>query len=148
MTTGRMSPVIKLHLACEKDLQVDWTMEKAKSQYQRVRKSNFLNGAAVPFLATVAFSVHENGRQHLSFKTTSLALQDSLNTICGTSDSVRYPGQDGFYELWARPLNQARYIAPAAIIRPKSPEEVAAIVRCAAMHNLKVQAKSGGHSYA
>ncbi|OKL55539.1 hypothetical protein UA08_09237 [Talaromyces atroroseus] len=38
-------------------------------------------------------------------------------------------------------------IYPAAVTYPSSTEEVAAIVKCAAEGNYKVQAKSGGHSY-
>jgi FAD/FMN-containing dehydrogenase len=39
-------------------------------------------------------------------------------------------------------------VTPAAIIYPKSTDEVADIVRCAVQHDYKVQARSGGHSYA
>ncbi|PYH95698.1 glucooligosaccharide oxidase [Aspergillus ellipticus CBS 707.79] len=38
-------------------------------------------------------------------------------------------------------------VIPAAVTFPKSSQQVAAIVRCAASLNYKVQAKSGGHSY-
>jgi FAD/FMN-containing dehydrogenase len=37
---------------------------------------------------------------------------------------------------------------PAAIVLPTTPQQVAASVTCAAQNNVKVQAKSGGHSYA
>lgn len=37
---------------------------------------------------------------------------------------------------------------PAAIVSPVTPEQVSQAVRCAAYNQLKVQAKSGGHSYA
>ncbi|KAJ5580639.1 hypothetical protein N7450_006940 [Penicillium hetheringtonii] len=39
-------------------------------------------------------------------------------------------------------------VVPAAITYPETTEEVAAIVSCAADHKYKVQARSGGHSYA
>jgi FAD/FMN-containing dehydrogenase len=39
-------------------------------------------------------------------------------------------------------------VVPAAITYPKSTDEVADIVRCAVQHDYKVQARSGGHSYA
>ncbi len=39
-------------------------------------------------------------------------------------------------------------IKPAAVTYPKTVAQVAAIVRCAVEAGLKVQARSGGHSYA
>ncbi|KAJ5778171.1 hypothetical protein N7520_001417 [Penicillium odoratum] len=39
-------------------------------------------------------------------------------------------------------------VVPTAITYPETTEQVAAIVKCAAHHDLKVQARSGGHSYA
>jgi FAD/FMN-containing dehydrogenase len=38
-------------------------------------------------------------------------------------------------------------VNPAAVTYPSVPEHVQAIVKCASTWNLKVQAKSGGHSY-
>jgi FAD/FMN-containing dehydrogenase len=39
-------------------------------------------------------------------------------------------------------------IVPAAIVRPETVQQVAAVVKSATERGLKVQAKSGGHSYA
>ncbi|KAJ5949140.1 hypothetical protein N7454_000724 [Penicillium verhagenii] len=39
-------------------------------------------------------------------------------------------------------------VIPTAITYPQTTEQVAAIVKCAATHDIKVQAYSGGHSYA
>lgn len=38
-------------------------------------------------------------------------------------------------------------VEPIAVTRPDTTEEVAAFVKCAADNDVKVQAKSGGHSY-
>ncbi len=57
--------------------------------------------------------------------------------------------QDPFYQLSAvKPYNTAFRITPAAVTRPRSADEVAAVVECAAEQGLKVQPRSGGHSFA
>lgn len=79
------------------------------------------------------------------------SLEDCLNDVCaGRSDCVAYPGTiDLLYQmLWVKPYNLAVDVSPAAVIRPNSSDEVAAAVRCAAASGVKVQARSGGHSYA
>lgn len=79
------------------------------------------------------------------------SLQDCLNDICADrSDCVAYPAViDLVYQaMWVRPYNLAIDVDPAAVIRPNSSDEVAAAVRCAADNGVKVQARSGGHSYA
>lgn len=82
------------------------------------------------------------------------SLQDCLNDVCGSrSDCVAF-ADDGLdilntYQLsWVKPYNLAVDVSPEAVIRPNSSQEVAAIVQCAAENGYKVQAKSGGHSYA
>lgn len=79
------------------------------------------------------------------------SLEDCLNDVCADrSDCVAYPAiLDLLYQpLWVKPYNLAIDVNPAAVIRPNSSEDVAAIVRCAADNGVKVQARSGGHSYA
>lgn len=81
------------------------------------------------------------------------SLQDCLNGVCaGRSDCVAYPSDLdilNFYQVdWVNAYNLAIDITPAAVVRPNSTEDVAAIVQCAINNGLKVQAKSGGHSYA
>ncbi|KAK2026167.1 FAD-binding domain-containing protein, partial [Colletotrichum zoysiae] len=49
---------------------------------------------------------------------------------------------------WATPFNRARPVVPIAVVRPQNTEDVSGFVKCAAKHDVKVQAKSGGHSYA
>ncbi|KAK0634236.1 hypothetical protein B0T17DRAFT_480391 [Bombardia bombarda] len=80
------------------------------------------------------------------------SLQDCLNKICsGRDNCVRYSDDHGlfsYFKEWVRPLNLAYITTPAAVIRPKDSAEVSAVVKCAAKHGVKVQARSGGHSYA
>ncbi|KAI3394755.1 hypothetical protein diail_2284 [Diaporthe ilicicola] len=92
----------------------------------------------------------------ISFLTFALAaLQDCLNNVCpGSSDCVRFAEQEDLdifdtYQLsWVKPYNLAVDVTPEAVIRPRSAADVAAAVKCAADNGYKVQAKSGGHSYA
>lgn len=82
------------------------------------------------------------------------SLQDCLNDVCaGQSDCVRF-ADDGvdilntYQSDWVKPYNLAVDVNPEVVIRPNSTEQVAAIVQCAVENGYKVQAKSGGHSYA
>ncbi|KFX99752.1 hypothetical protein V490_01673 [Pseudogymnoascus sp. VKM F-3557] len=53
-----------------------------------------------------------------------------------------------FYQISdVKPYNLSIPIEPAAITYPKTTAQVAAIIKCAVDANLKVQARSGGHSY-
>jgi hypothetical protein len=56
-------------------------------------------------------------------------------------DKLLYQFQD------AKPYNLDYPIIPAAVTYPKTEEQIADIVRYAASVGLKVQARSGGHSY-
>jgi FAD/FMN-containing dehydrogenase len=46
-----------------------------------------------------------------------------------------------------KPYNLGIPVDPAAVTYPTVPEQVQAIVKCASTWNMKVQARSGGHSY-
>ena len=64
------------------------------------------------------------------------------------SELYAFPGRP-FYQLkHVRPYNLDRPVTPAAITYPKSKEQIAAIVKVAVEFGVKVQARSGGHSYA
>ncbi|KAK3386771.1 hypothetical protein B0H63DRAFT_391881 [Podospora didyma] len=80
----------------------------------------------------------------------TVSLQDCLNAVCaGRDDCVHYDGHGSFkyFFEWLRPLNLAYLFTPAAVVRPRTAAEVSAVVKCAAQAGVKVQAKSGGHSY-
>ena len=66
----------------------------------------------------------------------------------GEDDLYAFPGSP-FYQIQnVKPYNMAIPIKPAAVTYPKTAAQVAAIIKCAVENNLKVQARSGGHSYA
>jgi FAD/FMN-containing dehydrogenase len=53
-----------------------------------------------------------------------------------------------FQGTWVRPYNLDVKLSPAAVVRPRTPEDISGVIKCANANNVKVQAKSGGHSYA
>jgi FAD/FMN-containing dehydrogenase len=61
---------------------------------------------------------------------------------------VGYPGDVLYQAVWVNRYNLDIEVEPIAVTRPSSTADVSAIVKCAASNNVKVQAKSGGHSYA
>ena len=77
----------------------------------------------------------------------SSPIQNCLNAICADRTAcVTYPG-DPLFAWWSKPFNLEFPVVPIAIIRPQTANEVAEAVKCATKNGLKVQAKSGGHSY-
>jgi len=81
--------------------------------------------------------------------TPSSPLEQCLRSVCAGRDCVGFPGNI-FYEInWVKRYNLDSdvAVAPVAVIRPDNAQDVAAAVRCATQSNLKVQARSGGHSY-
>jgi FAD/FMN-containing dehydrogenase len=76
-------------------------------------------------------------------------LQSCLDSVCaGRANCVGYPSNPFFQIQWAKPYNLATPVTPVAVIRPQNANDVAAAVKCAAQNGVKVQARSGGHSYA
>jgi FAD/FMN-containing dehydrogenase len=65
-------------------------------------------------------------------------------------DSALYafPGNPLYQLQDVKPYNLAIPIKPAAVTYPRTTAQVAAIIKCAVEANVKVQARSGGHSYA
>ncbi|KAB5523148.1 hypothetical protein GE09DRAFT_977020 [Coniochaeta sp. 2T2.1] len=76
------------------------------------------------------------------------SLQTCLNNVCnGRASCVRYAG-DPLYQLaWVKPYNLDIGVTPVAVVRPQTAEDISAIVKCATANKVKIQAKSGGHSY-
>ena len=71
-------------------------------------------------------------------------VQDCLNT-----GKVPYRAQSSYdFSQYASPYNTRLPFTPAIIVLPTTPEHVSSAVVCAGQASLKVQAKSGGHSYA
>ena len=77
----------------------------------------------------------------------STPIRDCLDAVCANRlDCVRYPG-DGLFISWAIPFNLEFPVVPAAVIRPRTTNDVSGAVKCASENGFKVQARSGGHSY-
>jgi len=76
-------------------------------------------------------------------------LETCLSNVCkGRFNCVGFPS-DPLYQLaWVKPYNLAVGVTPVAVVRPSTALDVAAIVKCATQNKVRVQAKSGGHSYA
>jgi FAD/FMN-containing dehydrogenase len=74
-------------------------------------------------------------------------LQDCLDTVF-TDASLRTFPQDLDYSSSIKAYNLDYLINPAAIVRPTTVEQVSAAVQCANNAGVKVQPRSGGHSYA
>jgi len=66
----------------------------------------------------------------------------------GQGDIAEFPSKLLYHFEDAKPYNLDYPITPAAVTYPKTPEQIAAIIKYASTANLKVQARSGGHSYA
>ncbi|TDZ33027.1 FAD-linked oxidoreductase sorD [Colletotrichum spinosum] len=79
----------------------------------------------------------------------STPLASCLDKVCdGRSSCVAYPN-DPLYQInWVKPYNLDLPVEPIAVARPSTKEDIAGFVKCAADNGVKVQPKSGGHSYA
>lgn len=71
-----------------------------------------------------------------------------INAVGGDFTLVATPANPFYQYTDVKPYNQNYPLTPAAITYPRSAEQIAAIVECAVSDNRKVQARSGGHSYA
>lgn len=80
--------------------------------------------------------------------TTSATAQQCLLNAVGNSSNVAFPDALLYETVDVNPYNLDYPVTPAAVTFPETAEQVAAIVQCAANADVKVQAKSGGHSYA
>lgn len=81
----------------------------------------------------------------------SSGIERCLNDVCaGRSNCVGFPSNPLYQLTWVKPYNldSAASVKPVAVVRPSTAQDVSGVVKCAAANNMKVQAKSGGHSYA
>ncbi|KAI1859489.1 uncharacterized protein JN550_012007 [Neoarthrinium moseri] len=79
----------------------------------------------------------------------STPLADCLNAVCNSrSDCVAYPDNPLYQISWVKRYNLDIAVTPVAVTRPDSAEDVSGFIKCAVQNNVKVQPKSGGHSYA
>jgi FAD/FMN-containing dehydrogenase len=63
-------------------------------------------------------------------------------------DLYAFPGKPFFALRDVKLYNLSYPVKPAAVVYPRTAAEVAAVIKCAVDAGLKVQARSGGHSYA
>lgn len=80
--------------------------------------------------------------------TSTVGQQCLLNAVGNDASLVAFPIALLYETLDVNPYNLDYPVTPAAVTFPETAEQVAAIVQCAANAEAKVQAKSGGHSYA
>lgn len=77
------------------------------------------------------------------------ALQQCIDAVGnGRSSFAAYPSNPLYQISWVKPYNLDVRVTPAAVVRPQTAQDISAIIKCATSNNVKVQAKSGGHSYA
>ena len=77
------------------------------------------------------------------------ALQQCIEAV-GTNRMgfAGFPSSPLAFQLtWVQPYNLDIKVTPAAVVRPRTAEEISGVIMCAAASNVKVQAKSGGHSF-
>jgi len=70
------------------------------------------------------------------------------SALGGNKDLVAVKGSPLFQIKHVKPYNLDVAVTPAAVTYPQTSEQIAAIVKCAVDNSLKVQSRSGGHSYA
>ena len=70
-----------------------------------------------------------------------------MDAVDGQSHLLAFPSKLLFQFEDAKPYNVDIPIVPAAVTYPETPEQIAKIIRYASAANIKVQARSGGHSY-
>ncbi|KAK4188629.1 hypothetical protein QBC35DRAFT_495964 [Podospora australis] len=58
-----------------------------------------------------------------------------------------YPNTPFYQTTWVKPYNLDVLVVPAVVVRPQTAQDVSGVVKCADKLGLKVQAKSGGHSF-
>ncbi|KAJ9650001.1 hypothetical protein H2198_010682 [Neophaeococcomyces mojaviensis] len=79
----------------------------------------------------------------------STQLQHCLNAVFSHNlAGVSYPSNPLYQLVYVKPYNLDDRVTPAAVTRPSNSQQVADIVKCAVASNVKVQPRSGGHSYA
>ncbi|KAF7309498.1 Reticuline oxidase [Mycena indigotica] len=73
-------------------------------------------------------------------------LQLCLNNVLPTA-AVSYPQTFLYEPIAVKTYNTRIPVIPAAVTRPSTTKDIVGILNCAAASDVKVQARSGGHSY-
>lgn len=79
----------------------------------------------------------------------SAAVQQCLlDAVGGNALLASFPSTLLYQENDVKAYNLDHPLTPAAVTFPETIDQIANIVKCAAEADIKVQARSGGHSYA
>lgn len=70
-----------------------------------------------------------------------------LKAVDGQTSQVKFADETNFQQTDVRPYNLNLPYEPFAVTYPKSTNQTAGIVQCAALYGRKVQARGGGHDY-
>ena len=78
----------------------------------------------------------------------STPLQACLaDVFSGHSSGVAFPSNPLYQLQYVKPYNLDIPVTPAAVTRPTDAAQISSILQCATKYDVKVQPKSGGHSY-
>lgn len=66
----------------------------------------------------------------------------------GRTGFVGYPQNPRYQLEWVKPYNLDVKVSPVAVVRPQNAIDLSGVIKCANQNKIKVQARSGGHSYA
>ncbi|KAK0631156.1 hypothetical protein B0T17DRAFT_487878 [Bombardia bombarda] len=77
------------------------------------------------------------------------ALSRCIDAVgAGRSGFAAYPHTPLYEMRWVKPYNLDARVEPAAVVRPETSKDIAGIIACASTNKVKIQARSGGHSFA
>jgi hypothetical protein len=100
-------------------------------------------------LSCIPISLLLQSLSQMGNKPSTSVVNTCLTSAVGRRTSLLATKETALYQLvHVRPYNLDIPISPTAVTYPQSAEQVAAIVKCAVDNSLKVQPRSGGHSYA
>lgn len=78
----------------------------------------------------------------------SSPLQQCLSSVFSSNSSgLAFPSNPLYQLQYVLPYNLDIPVTPAAVTRPTDPAQIADILQCATESGVKVQPRSGGHSY-
>lgn len=76
------------------------------------------------------------------------ALQQCIQGVANNrANFAAFAGSPLYQIQWVKPYNLDVPVEPAAVVRPETAQDISDIIKCANANGVKVQAKSGGHSY-
>ncbi|KAL2072607.1 hypothetical protein VTL71DRAFT_11950 [Oculimacula yallundae] len=119
-----------------------FSRSKSKSKLSTPNPSSPPSPIKRPTSASYSIRKNKMGSQPSSIAKAIKSALDNDTTLYAFPGDLLYKQRD------IKPYNLDIQVKPAAVTYPKTNEHVAAIVRCVVENGCKVQARSGGHSYA